>query len=136
MFRGFTENAGKEEAGHNRFYCPMLDARRMEVYYALYDCEGNTLKNISAEIINEGSFMEIPLSKEIVFFGEGALKLREVIKRPNIRFEENFKMSAAHLFAPSYKALKEGKLENIAYFEPLYLKDFITTKQKKNILGI
>lgn len=134
MYRGLTNEMKEPEC--NSLYCPMLDARRMEVYYALYDCRGNTVKDISAEVIDTDSFAGIPQQNEIVFFGDGASKLRDVIRRPNIRFEENFRMSASHLCAPSYEALRDKRFEDVAYFEPLYLKDFITTKQKKNILGI
>jgi tRNA threonylcarbamoyladenosine biosynthesis protein TsaB len=133
MFRGLMGEI--KEPGCNTLYCPMLDARRMEVYYAIYDCRGNSVKDISAEVIDTDSFADIPQHNELVFFGDGASKLRDVIRRPNIRFEENFRMSAAHLCSPSYKALREKRFEDVAYFEPLYLKDFITTKQKKNILG-
>ena len=136
MFHGLTQNkAGCREADSKTLYCPMLDARRMEVYYAVYDCMGRTVRNTSALVIDKTSFSDIPLPQEIVFFGEGALKLRDILIRPNIRFEEDFKMSASHLLIPSLRALRDGKLEDIAYFEPLYLKDFITTVQKKNLLG-
>lgn len=134
MFRGLTE--GIKDTECNTLYCPMLDARRMEVYYAIYDSRGNPVKDISAEVIDTDSFAGIQQQYELVFFGDGASKLRDVIRRPNIRFEENFRMSASHLCAPSYEAFNEKRFEDVAYFEPLYLKDFITTKQKKNILGI
>lgn len=136
MFHGLAEKkAGCWEEDCKTLYCPMLDARRMEVYYAVYDCMGKTIKSISARVIDANSFSDIPLPQEIVFFGEGTGKLRDIIERPNIRFELDFKMSASHLRIPSLRALRDGKLENVAYFEPLYLKDFITTTQKKNILG-
>lgn len=136
MFHGVTGNSsGCREADCKTLYCPMLDARRMEVYYAVYNCMGKAVKEISAEVIDEVSFRDIPDDKEIVFFGDGAEKLKDVIKRPNIIFVENFRMSASHLRIPSLRALRNGRTEDVAYFEPLYLKDFITTRQKKNILG-
>lgn len=116
-------------------FCPMLDARRMEVYYAFYNSAGTKLKDISAEIISENSFDKIPESQRIVFFGEGALKCKKVIKRSNIVFVDDFRISASHMQIPAIRALKERLFEDVAYFEPLYLKDFITSVPRKNILG-
>ena len=115
-------------------YCPMLDARRMEIYYALYDSDGNTVKEISAEVIDENSFSNIPVSKRIIFFGDGAVKCKEIIKRNNTFFVDDFKISASYMFIPASKALKTHDYEDIAYFEPFYLKDFIASKPRKNIL--
>jgi tRNA threonylcarbamoyladenosine biosynthesis protein TsaB len=84
--------------------------------------------------MDENTFMDIPEKNQIVFFGDGADKLRDVIKRKNVRFE-NFRISAEHMRIPALKALSENKFEDIAYFEPFYLKDFIATKPVKNILG-
>jgi tRNA threonylcarbamoyladenosine biosynthesis protein TsaB len=113
----------------------MLDARRMEVYYAIYDVEGKIIKNISAEIINQDTFINIPESQKIVLFGDGASKCKETIKRTNILFEDDYRISASHMYIPVYKAFNDHLYENIAYFEPFYLKDFITSKPRKNILG-
>jgi tRNA threonylcarbamoyladenosine biosynthesis protein TsaB len=112
----------------------MLDARRMEVYYAIYNREGSIMKNISAEIITEESFSDIPDTTEILLFGDGAKKCIDVLKRPNISFDDNFKMSASHMHIPAYKSLKNGDFEDVAYFEPFYLKDFLTSVPRKNIL--
>ena len=118
----------------SNLYCPMLDARRMEIYYALYDSDGNTVKEISAEVIDENSFSNIPVSKRIIFFGDGAVKCKEIIKRNNTFFVDDFKISASYMFIPASKALKTHDYEDIAYFEPFYLKDFIASKPRKNIL--
>jgi tRNA threonylcarbamoyladenosine biosynthesis protein TsaB len=116
-------------------FCPMIDARRMEVYYSLFNSTGRVIKQISAEVIGENSFTEYPSSSRIIFFGDGALKYKGVLKRPNIIFEENYRISASHMAIPANEALVSGKFENVAYFEPHYFKDFITTKPVKNILG-
>ena len=113
----------------------MLDARRMEVYYAIYDAGGNTIKNISAEIISEATFINIPESTKIIFLGDGALKCKVVINRTNAYFADDFRISASYMYGPVFQAFKNHHFEDIAYFEPLYLKDFITTKPRKNILG-
>jgi tRNA threonylcarbamoyladenosine biosynthesis protein TsaB len=136
MFRGISGNHGyNQENQKNTLFCPMLDARRMEVYYTIYDADGKKLKEISAEIINEDSFRNIPESYKIFFFGDGAAKCKEVIKRTNIYFDDEFRISASHMQKPVMQAFNEMHYEDIAYFEPFYLKDFITSHPRKNILG-
>ena len=136
MFWGM---AGKAEAitgdEENTLFCPMIDARRMEVYNAIYDSHGKKEKEISADIIDENSFADIPESKKIIFFGDGASKCKEVLKRNNIYFADDFRISASHMQKPVYQAIENQKFEDVAYFEPFYLKDFITTIPRKNILG-
>jgi len=135
MFWGIYGNQNEDPGtDKNRLFCPMLDARRMEVYYAVYDNRGNTVKEISAEIINENSFINIPESKKIVFFGDGAEKCKGIIKRNNVQFADEFRISASHMRKPVFQAFKDHQYEDVAYFEPLYLKDFITSKPRKNIL--
>jgi tRNA threonylcarbamoyladenosine biosynthesis protein TsaB len=119
----------------NLLYCPMLDARRMEVYYAIYDCYGNKIKDISAEIINENSFIKIPESKKILFFGDGAQKCKEVINRNTALYADDYRISATSMHRPVIQAFNNHYFEDVAYFEPLYLKDFITSLPRKNILG-
>ena len=137
MFRGIYDySGGKYPADKNTLFCPMLDARRMEVYYAVYNSAGETIRDIAAEIITESSFSDIPESQTIVFFGDGAVKCREMIKRPGILFDHNFTISAAHMQKPVFKAYTDTKFEDVAYFEPFYLKDFITTLPRKNVLGL
>jgi len=119
----------------NTLFCPMLDARRMEVYYAIYDAEGNKIRNISAEVITKDTFAGYPESQKIIFFGDGALKCRDVIDRVNATFATEFMMSASYMYQPVFMAFNNHNYEDVAYFEPLYLKDFITSKPRKNILG-
>lgn len=136
MFWGIRESHFLNiEPEMNSLFCPMLDARRMEVYYAVYDSYGNKIKNISAEVISRDSFINIPESQKIIFFGDGALKCKEAIDRENAIFVPDFKISATHMQKPVFKAFNDLQYEDVAYFEPLYLKDFIATKPKKNILG-
>jgi tRNA threonylcarbamoyladenosine biosynthesis protein TsaB len=134
MFRGLREKSTSHtETDMNTLYCPMLDARRMEIYYAIYDAAGKTIKGISAEIINENSFRNIPESQKIIFFGDGAAKCKEVIKRTNVYFADDFRISASSMRTPVYQAIKVRNFEDVAYFEPYYLKDFITSIPRKNI---
>jgi tRNA threonylcarbamoyladenosine biosynthesis protein TsaB len=136
MFWGISGTLNRIEGSDvDTLYCPMLDARRMEVYYALYDSTGRVIKDIAAEIITEDSFSAIPDSRRIIFFGEGSFKCREVIKRTNAFFADDFRISAAYMHKPVFEAYRNKTFEDIAYFEPLYLKDFITSKPRKNILG-
>jgi tRNA threonylcarbamoyladenosine biosynthesis protein TsaB len=136
MFWGISaRQISGTDTDENLLICPMLDARRMEVYYAIYDCYGNKIKDISAEIINENSFIKIPESKKILFFGDGAQKCKEVINRENVFFADDYRISATSLHKPVIQAFNNHDFEDIAYFEPLYLKDFITSLPRKNILG-
>ena len=136
MFWGITGSKyfiAKSEM--NSLFCPMLDARRMEVYYTIFDSAGNRIKDISAEIISGDTFVNFPESQKIIFFGDGALKCREVINRKNALFAVDYMISASHMHKPVFQAFKDHHFEDVAYFEPLYLKDFITSKPRKNILG-
>lgn len=133
MFYGITEMLDKGEEGGDLLYCPMIDARRMEVYNAVYDQDGKTVKEISADIIEEDSFSDIPENRRIIFFGDGAAKCKGVIKRKNIYFEDDFRISAAYMHKPVYEAINVNNFEDVAYFEPFYLKDFITSTPRKNI---
>jgi tRNA threonylcarbamoyladenosine biosynthesis protein TsaB len=136
MFWGISENYKKNpESDNNLLFCPMLDARRMEVYYAIFDYNGEKIKEVSAEIIHEDSFGNIPDSHKIIFFGDGAAKCKEVIKRANVIFADDFRISAAHMRIPVFHSFNNQHFEDVAYFEPLYLKDFITSIPRKNILG-
>jgi tRNA threonylcarbamoyladenosine biosynthesis protein TsaB len=136
MFWGIAdlikEIPGNEE---NTLFCPMIDARRMEVYDAIYDPYGKIEREISAEIINEESFAYIPESIKVIFFGDGAAKCKEVIKRKNVYFANDFRVSASHMRRPVYEAINNKHFEDVAYFEPFYLKDFITSIPRKNIFG-
>jgi tRNA threonylcarbamoyladenosine biosynthesis protein TsaB len=136
MFNGISEDLKKKYGlENNSLFVPMLDARRMEVYYSILTSEGKTVKEIAAEIIDERSFTDIPERVRILIFGDGALKCRQVLKRGNIAFADEFRISAAYMYKPAFKSLRERHFEDIAYFEPFYLKDFITSRPTKNILG-
>jgi tRNA threonylcarbamoyladenosine biosynthesis protein TsaB len=111
---------------HGDFYCPMIDARRMEVYDALYDAENREVREIRAEIIDGSSFREYPESQQIFFFGNGAAKCRENLQtRTNMTFLPDIFPSARFVGQIAYRKFREGLFEDVAYFEPFYLKDFI-----------
>jgi tRNA threonylcarbamoyladenosine biosynthesis protein TsaB len=134
MFYGFKSLAdNKYSFSAGSLYCPMLDARRMEVYYSLFDHSGRIVKDIAAAVISNESFSDIPESVRILFFGDGAGKCRDIISHKNSIFADDFAVSAAYMHVPVYEAFDAARFEDIAYFEPFYLKDFITTVQKKNL---
>ena len=110
--------------------CPMIDARRMEVYTALYDKDGRQMEKVSAEIITEQSFASWLDVYPIYFFGNGADKCRKTIKHPHAHFPENFTHSARYMIQPALQAYGEKQFEDAAYFEPFYLKDFIAGPKK------
>jgi tRNA threonylcarbamoyladenosine biosynthesis protein TsaB len=117
------------------YLCPMIDARRMEVYHAIYDANGSVVKDICAEVITEDAFSDIPENIKLILYGNGAEKCKGTIRRKNIVFDDEFRVSAAYMQVPAYQAIKNRHFENVAYFEPFYLKDFITTIPRKKILG-
>jgi len=136
MFHGIsTSRYFDVKSDSDTLFCPMLDARRMEVYYAIYNSSGKKIRDISAEVISRESFSGFPESQKIIFLGDGALKCKEVINRKSAVFADDFRMSASHMFKPVNEAYNNRQFEDVAYFEPLYLKDFITSKPRKNILG-
>jgi len=107
--------------------CPMIDARRMEVYNAIFRSDGTTVRETSADIIDETSYGELLEAGRVIFFGNGAEKCREIITHPNAIFEVPFPLSASYLHIPAVKALRDKHFEDVAYFEPYYLKEFIAT---------
>lgn len=111
--------------------CPMVDARRMEVYTRLFNAAGEPLSEVSAEIVTEQSFAEWRKGRQLVIFGNGAAKCREIL--PDATYV-NITPSARGLARLAERRLQEGKTEDIAYFEPFYLKDFIVIPSKKKLL--
>jgi len=116
--------------GESALLCPMIDARRMEVYSSLYDAKGNKVRETKAEIIDESSFQDYLEKGEVLFFGDGAEKCKETITHPNARFIEDFNVSAAHMALQINNKFQKQEFEDVAYFEPFYLKDFIAGAPK------
>ena len=114
----------------NGLIVPMIDARRMEVYAAVYDSNHSKIRVIKAEVIDEHSFIDELNSCEVYFVGDGALKCKEVIQHKNANFIEAYP-SSIEMAKLSYDKYKKNDIEDVAYFEPFYLKDFIVTPQKK-----
>jgi tRNA threonylcarbamoyladenosine biosynthesis protein TsaB len=114
--------------------CPMLDARRMEVYAGFYTIKGYLFRQVSADIIDEESYREILEAHPVCFFGNGADKCKAVLDHPNAHFIDGINPSAATMIAPALKKYQLKQFEDVAYFEPFYLKDFIATVPKKKVL--
>jgi tRNA threonylcarbamoyladenosine biosynthesis protein TsaB len=110
--------------------CPMIDARRMEVYTALFNAEGTRIRPTTAEIIDENSYAELLSTRKVLFFGDGAAKCREALgKHANASFDIEFSNSAVDLTRGAMAAFNNQRFEDVAYFEPFYLKDFIAGKK-------
>lgn len=112
-------------------YCPMIDARRMEVYTAVYDAVNNMIKEVEAKIIDEHSFDDLLKEHKTWFFGDGAAKCQELLKNhPNACFDKDFKPSASYMANIALQKFHKKEFEDVAYFEPFYLKDFIAGKPR------
>ena len=107
---------------------PMIDARRMEVFYSIHQ-NGKCLRTVSAEVLEESSFSEFN-DKKVFFFGDGAAKAIETLN-PNFTFVDEIKTSSSNLIRLGWLKYNASEFENIAYFEPFYLKDFVAGKPKK-----
>lgn len=111
---------------------PMIDARRMEVYTAVYSPDGQRLTPVEALVVGEDSFADYLSKGPVLFIGDGAQKCSQVIKHPNASFLESAPM-AKDMVPLAFKAFEAGKFEDTAYFEPFYLKDFIATVSRKQL---
>ena len=114
------------------FIVPMIDARRMEVYTAVYSAAGERLTPVEAKIIGPESFAGYLDRGEVLFVGDGALKCKDVITHPNARFREASPL-ARHMAPLALDAFLAGKFQDVAYFEPFYLKDFVATVSQKQL---
>jgi tRNA threonylcarbamoyladenosine biosynthesis protein TsaB len=110
---------------------PLLDARRMEVYSAVFNSKNESLRSVKAEIITSNSFQEYLGAQKVYFFGDGAEKCKEIIAHENALFIDHKFPSAREMALLSFDKYKKNDIEDVAYFEPFYLKDFIVTKSKK-----
>lgn len=122
---------GHEELPENALLCPMIDARRMEVYCALYDRTLNEVVQTQALVIDSDSFKEYLDKQPIYFMGNGADKCVETIQHPNAHFIKNIVPRAKNMIPLAEMAMAKEQFEDVAYFEPFYLKEFVATKSKK-----
>ena len=111
--------------------CPMLDARRMEVYAALYDRALHEIRPVSADIVTAETYKQWLDERPVFFFGNGAKKCMEVINHPNAHFIDGIEPIAKWMQPLAEKRLLNEQTEDVAYFVPYYLKDFVALKPKK-----
>lgn len=116
-----------------RYIIPMIDARRMEVYTGIFKPDGTQVSPTVASIIDSDSFRPQLEEGPVLFIGDGAGKCEGILSSPDARFIQCCP-KAASMLHPALKALEEKRFEDVAYFEPFYLKEFITTVSKKRII--
>ena len=113
----------------------MIDARRMEVYSAIYNMALQPIKAVSADIIDKNSYRDILDKHKVYFFGNGSEKCKDIFSSyPNALFIENIHPLAADMLALSERAFRNREFQDVAYFEPFYLKEFVATKPKHKVL--
>lgn len=114
--------------------CPMIDARRMEVYAAIYNSQLVRIRETAADIVDETTYSSYLKMSKVAFLGNGSAKCKDSIIDPNAMFIDNVYPRASDMIKLSEKAFMNSKFENVAYFEPFYLKDFIATVPKNKVL--
>ena len=115
----------------NALLCPMLDARRMEVYAALYDRSLKMVREVSADVVTADTYKQWLDQRPIYFFGNGAKKCMETINHPNAHYIDNIEPLAKWMQPLAEKRFLNEQFEDVAYFVPFYLKDFVAIKPKK-----
>ncbi|MBO6234937.1 MAG: tRNA (adenosine(37)-N6)-threonylcarbamoyltransferase complex dimerization subunit type 1 TsaB [Prevotella sp.] len=113
--------------------CPMIDARRMEVFAALYDTSLNEVRGVQSDIVDADTYKEFLDSHHVFFFGNGAQKCKEVINHPNAHFVADIQPLAKNMMPLAEMRLRKGQYEDVAYFTPQYFKDY-QAKLPKNLL--
>jgi len=112
------------------FIIPLLDARRMEVYSTVFDAAHHQVRETKAEIIDENSFHEYIQKGKVILAGNGAEKCKELLSPKGVQFDLTVVPSAKEMASLSHKKFEVGNFEDVAYFEPYYLKDFILNRGK------
>ena len=115
------------------FIVPLLDARRMEVYSAVFNSNYHQIREVKAEVIESTSFKDFLEMGKVYFLGDGAEKCKELLKHKNAVFLNEYFPSAKQMATLAYTKYKKNDIEDVAYFEPFYLKDFLITKPKNKV---
>ncbi len=111
---------------------PVLDARRMEVYSSVFDDDFKEIRETKAEIITEDSFSDYASFQKVYIVGSGAEKCQEILKQGSFQFDTSIVPSAREMATISFEKFQQNAFEDVAYFEPYYLKDFVMQTKKKN----
>ncbi len=124
---------GRRELEEDALLCPMVDARRMEVYAAVYDRALRPVRETQADVVDNDTYREYLDRGPVYFFGPGAGKCMDAINHPNAHLLEGIQPLAKYMFPLAEKRIALGQTEDVAYFTPFYLKDFVAKKSEKNI---
>ncbi len=124
----------REKTDSDTLLCPMIDARRMEVYSAVYDRELNEVEMVKANIIDENSFADLLAKRKICFFGNGSGKCRQVLTSNNAMFLDGVSPMATEMYKMAWEAYRNKNFVDVAYFEPFYLKEFVATVPKNKVI--
>ncbi len=128
--RTMFENCKQTIKDSDALYCPLIDARRMEVYTCLYSYSGERLSDIEALIIDENTFTEKLSTHKIIFFGDGAEKIKPIYSNhANAHFIDHVFPSASYMQKEALENFHSTNLEDLIYFEPYYLKEFYIPKK-------
>ncbi len=123
-----------DRVSEGELLCPMIDARRMEVYATFYDRSLNVVRETAADIVDESSYIDLLEKQQITFFGNGAAKCRPVITHPNARFIDDIHPLASAMVPLAEAAFRDRHFVDAAYFEPFYLKEFVATVPKNKLI--
>lgn len=126
-----TSMAFQKKDGNADFIVPVLDARRMEVYSTIFNNRLEEIRETKAEIIEENSFGELASKGEVLIIGSGAKKCIKPLESKGFEFDTSVVPSAKEMCSLAYKKYKIKNFEDVAYFEPYYLKDFVLQTKKK-----
>lgn len=121
----------EHELDDDTLLCPMLDARRMEVYAGIYDRALHEVRPVQADVVDGDTYREYLDKGKVYFFGNGACKCLDTINHPNAVLVKGIEPLAEYMFPLAEKRMAEGRFEDVAYFVPFYLKDFVAKTPKK-----
>ncbi len=121
----------REMVDENALLCPMLDARRMEVYAQIFDRALHEVRPIHADVVEADTYKEWLDKAPVYFFGDGAKKCKEVITHPNAHFIDDIEPLAKNMMPLAERRMAEQKFEDVAYFVPFYLKNFVAKLPRK-----
>lgn len=121
----------EQELPDDALLCPMIDARRMEVYAAIYDKALQEVRSTQADIVDAQSYAAYLEEHPVYFFGNGAAKCREMLTHPNAHFLEGIVPEARMMFPLAERRMAREEFADVAYFEPFYLKEFVASQPKK-----
>lgn len=126
----------RKKVDEGMLLCPMIDARRMEVYATFFDRSLHVVRETSADIVDGNSYKALLEKQRILFFGNGAEKCRSVITHPNALFVDDVHPLASEMVPLAEEAFAEKTFVDVAYFEPFYLKEFVATIPKNKIINV